>query len=186
MAVFIIYLFLIIFSLIFLFILFSLMLISLRNSILKEAPFVPSSQKEIEKMIEIADLKEKNLIVYDLGCGDGRLIIKIAKKYNLKAIGIEKSFILFLLAKIKNFFSHSGAKIINADIKDIDLSKADVIFCYLWPEQMKKLKKKFEKELKNGARIISLSFPINNWRPEKTLKVNSKTIYLYKYSSSHT
>lgn len=146
-------------------------------------PFVPTENGVVEKMIEIADLKEGE-VIYDLGCGDARILIQAMKKAPVKGVGIEVSHIVMSLARIKKWWNKSSVKLLRKNFYDQDLSDADVVICYLFPGVMKKLQEKFEKELKPGARVISYSFPMIEWHPKKTLATREnkpKNFLVYRY-----
>lgn len=147
------------------------------------APPVPTPRKVVRKMLELAEIKQGE-ILYDLGAGDGRIIIMAAKDHKAQAFGFELSPLSFLLAQIKILLSGTsgGAKLICRNFYNQNLSSASVITCFLRPKPMEKLKEKFECELKSGARIVSYAFCIPGWKPEKIAKVDGKTspIYLYE------
>lgn len=173
------YIFLIAFVLILGYIAF--IMISFKNIV----PYVPTSRKIIKRMLEAAELRKGERIA-DLGSGTGRIIIAAAKKnrYNL-IIGIEKSFILRWVSKLRLFFHPKLKKrvqIINKDFLNLDLQHFDVIFCFLTPEAMRILTPKF-KLLKKGSRIVSYMFHLddNQGFDERLEHVSSKdTIYIYK------
>lgn len=135
-------------------------------ALINGAPFVPTPMKAVEKMLRIARLK-KGEKVYDIGCGDGRIVYLAAKKFGADATGFELSPFVYLLARVRHFFWKSGAKVKFANFKTRDLSDADVIFCYLLPETLARLETKLSRELKPGARIISYAFPISPWKEIK-------------------
>lgn len=145
---------------------------------------IPASHRVIKAALDLAKIKEGETI-YDLGSGDGRVLLDAVKAYNCKGVGYELIFPFFLLSKIKVLLSGNNNKI-KLYFKNFykeDLSQADVIFCYLIPHGMKKLSDKFAKEpLKKGARIVSFSFRIKDWEPKKVLKLtpNTPNIYLYE------
>jgi len=148
------------------------------------APWVPSSKKDILRILEAAEIKEGD-IVYDLGSGDGRIILTVAKIYPIKyAIGIEISPIFYLISILRIWLSglSSRTKVKLANFYKVDLSKADIVICYLFPKEMKKLAAKFKTELKPGAKIISLIFPIIGWQPINVIRPESgvKSIFVYK------
>ncbi|MFX0006397.1 MAG: SAM-dependent methyltransferase [Promethearchaeota archaeon] len=148
-------------------------------TMLKGAPWIPTQMKKVLQMLSLAEIQSEE-ILYDLGCGDGRFIIKAARRFGAKAVGIELNLFLYLWCqlaitilglrrKVKiqygNFFKH-------------DLSDADVVICYLLPETNDKLEDKLLRELKPTARIISNSFVFNKLRI-----VNEdvhKGIFIYK------
>lgn len=146
-------------------------------------PLVPTEKRVIKKIAELADLKDGET-VYDLGCGDGRVIEALAQEKKITAIGVDVSRIIICLAKIRRLWKKSPIQLLRKNFFDQDLSDADVVFCYLFPRFMKKLQEKFERELKPGARVISYSFPMIEWKALKTLSTREKSpkhFLLYRY-----
>lgn len=153
------------------------------SALINGAPYVPTPMKAVEKMIKSANLKPGQ-IVYDLGCGDGRIIHLASKQYDIKATGFELSPIVYCLAKVRQLIWHSKAKIRFANFKRHNLSDADIIFCYLLPETLTHISPKFEKELKPGAKIISYAFPMEPWHPTQKIPRDKKNhlgpIWIYE------
>lgn len=137
-------------------------------------PFVPSNRKRHKKMIKLANVG-RNDIVYDIGCGDGRLVFSSAP-FAKKAIGYELSIPLYLFAKFLSLFKSSKAEIRYGNMWKQNFSDADVIFCYLLPSSMKKFYGQIWPTLKPGTRIVSNSFQIHSIKP---IKKDDK-VYLYK------
>lgn len=126
------------------------------------APWWRTNKKTARAICKLAEISEKD-IVYDLGCGDGTLIIAVSKEYEAKAIGIEIDPMRFLIAKIRVLLNGLNTKI-NVKRKnffDEDLSSATVIVVYLVPKALGLLLPKFKKELKKGTRIVSYRYEIN-------------------------
>lgn len=119
------------------------------------APFIPSSKKTLERMMRLAKIKRGD-IVYDLGCGDGRLVFA-STKAGAKAVGYELSPPTFLYAKVRSLF-HPGSKIEYKNFWTQDYSKADVLFCYLLTSTMQTFKHKVWPTLKPGCRVVSHAF----------------------------
>ncbi len=147
------------------------------------APWVPCWKKDMKRIFALADLK-KNEIFYDLGCGTGKTVIYAGKNSQAEAIGVEISFILFLICKIKQAFTRN--KNIKFKWKNLfkeDLSQADVIYFFGMPKNINsRLKEKLQKECKEGTRIISYVFSIEGLTLIKKDKPTEKdlAIYLYK------
>jgi len=134
-----------------------------------KAPFVTSSiavLKDITKAMEVKD----GSVVYDLGCGDGRVLFYLSKICpGAKYIGIENGMFPFLLAKAESYLNKkrtsNSVDILRADFFKKDLSNATHIFTYLYPDVMDDLLAKFDKELKPGTKLVSLSFKFTNKPP---------------------
>jgi len=120
------------------------------------APFVPTKNASADAMIRLADLHRGN-IVYDLGSGNGKLLLLAAKK-GARAIGFEINPILVLFSKLRGTRTH-WKNFWNADIRD-----ADVIFVYLLPWKMERLAEKFKRELAPGTTVVSNSFIFPHWK----------------------
>lgn len=140
------------------------------------SPYVNLDKKVIKRAIELSELK-KGEIFYDLGCGSGESL-NIASGSGAKAIGFEVSPWPYLIAKIKTLFTkNTTVKLLN--IFRVDLSEADVIYCYLLPSLIAKLENKVKTELKSQTRIVSVDFPFNYLKLKKSEKLGIHTIYLY-------
>jgi predicted RNA methylase len=147
------------------------------------APWVPLNRKEVERILNLAEIRS-NDILYDLGSGDGRVIIAAAKKYKIKTIGIEIAWPLVFWSRLKikfNKLSHL-AEVRFGNLYQTDLSQATIVVFYLLPAAVEKLIPKLKKELKPGTKIISAAFKINNWPALKIDRPTAKDmpIYLYK------
>jgi len=151
-------------------------IIDFLNFIIRKIPSVPTSSRTIEFILEIIRKKKDNRKTFvDLGCGGGKVLISLKKKYpEIEVIGYENWPTQFLLAKIMLFFSGVKAKIFYKDLFQADLTNAQIVFCYLYPHLMERLEPKLKKELKEGALIISNTFPLSNWQPSQILITNNK------------
>jgi len=127
------------------------------------APFVPTTNKHVKEMLELADLKTDDILM-DLGSGDGRFL-KIASPKCKKCIGIEINPILYWWSKIK-LSKIKNITILREDLWKTNLNQTDVIMLYFIQSKMEKLKAKILKEMKPGARVISYGFSFPNWQPE--------------------
>jgi len=153
-------------------------LITTVYSLLRGIGWVPTWQKDIERFLALAEIKPGQK-VYDLGCGDGRLVIAAAKA-GAQSIGLEIAILPFIAGVFRKIFTRSKAKIQFRDFWLVDLRQADVVYFFLIPRIYQQLKEKFEKELKPGARVIAYVWPIDGWQATKIDKVAGQPdMYLY-------
>ena len=133
----------------------------------KLAPYVASPQRVVDRMLELAQLKQGETL-YDLGSGDGRILITAVQKYGAKAVGVEISSQLVQEATdmIARLGLQNQAKVIHADLMTVDLSPADVVTIYLMTQANEKLRPRLEKFLKPGARVVSHDYPVPGWKPK--------------------
>jgi predicted RNA methylase len=145
-----------------------------------EAIFIPLPKNTIRKMLKEAKVSSKD-IVYDLGCGDGRVLIIAAKEFGARAIGIEKSWVLAKISewKVKKEKLEDKVEIINKDFFKVNLSNATVIFAYLSKKINKKLEPKLKKELKKGTKVLSASHEFKGLKLVKKFKTGHFYSYLY-------
>lgn len=139
------------------------------------APWWRTSDKAIRKAFKLAGLKESD-VVYDLGSGDGRSLIIAAKEFNARGVGIEIDPLRFLTSTMMIRINRVKDKIIirRKNFFDVDISRATVVFLYLVPKTLERLRPKFLKELKPGTRIVSIKYEID-------LPVVKEITYLGKY-----
>jgi SAM-dependent methyltransferase len=148
------------------------------------APFVASPQPNVDKMLDVAGVKPGET-VYDLGCGDGRILITAAKRFNAKGVGVELSEKLVSSTNdtIRRMNLQEQIRIIHGNLLAVNLQPADVVTIYLETGSNELLRPNLEKSLKPGARVVSHDFEVRGWKPDKVEKINSHnrnhTIYLY-------
>ena len=142
--------------------------------------YVPTPEAVVEAMLQVANVG-KNDIVYDLGCGDGRIPVTAAKKYGATGVGIDIDPQRIKEAKENVAKNNVGDKvtIVQGDLFEQDLSKATVVTLYLLPSLNVKLMPKLMKELKPGTRVVSHAFDMGDWKPEKELDVEGRKIYFW-------
>ena len=130
------------------------------------APYVPSPQEIIDRMLEVAQTRQGDTVV-DLGCGDGRILITAVKKFQAKAIGIEIDPKIAAQANemILKLGLQNKARVVRADVFEADLSQADVVTLYLTTSFNEKLRPKLEKSLRPGTRVVSHDYGIRGWNP---------------------
>lgn len=144
-----------------------------------DVPYVPTNQKVVDAMLELAQVDGDD-ILYDLGCGDGRIVVTAAKKYGTQGTGvdIDPQRISEANANAEKAQVTDKVKFIEGNLFDVDLSDASVVTLYLLPDVNLKLKPKLLK-LKPGTRIVSHAFDMGDWKPEKTIRVNGSTIHYW-------
>jgi SAM-dependent methyltransferase len=145
----------------------------------KIVPFVPSPQEVVDKMVELAGVK-KGDVVYDMGSGDGRIVIAAAKK-GARAVGFEIDGDLVKESRenIRKAGVQNLAEIRQQDILTVDFSPASVVTMYLLPDVNLKLKPNLLSQLKPGSRVVSHSFDMGDWKADKVERVDGRTIYLW-------
>ena len=153
------------------------------------APYVGSPVPVVERMLELANLKTGD-ILYDLGCGDGRVLIVAAQKHRVKAVGVELSERLAksTTESLKKLGLSDLASVIHGDLMDVNLADADVVTLYLLRDSNDLVRPKLEKSLHAGARIISHDYEIRGWTPTKVEHMEAAKrdhkIYVYTVPAS--
>ena len=147
--------------------------------------FVPTPQDAVDQMLELAEVKKSDL-VYDLGCGDGRIVVTAAKKYGARAVGydIDEARVKDSVANVKSNGVENLVTIKQADIFTLDLSEADVVTLYLLPSLNVRLIPQLEK-LKPGARVISYSFDMKGIKPAQVVTRGDTKIYKWVTPLQH-
>jgi tRNA G37 N-methylase Trm5 len=142
--------------------------------------YVPTPQEVVDRMLEVADVK-KGDVLFDLGSGDGRIPVTAAKKFGIRAVGIDIDPDRIKEANAnaqKNGVEHL-VKFRNEDLFRANFREATVDTLYLLPDLNVKLRPKLWRELKPGTRIVSHQFDMGDWKPEKTIDLNGRTIYFW-------
>ena len=142
--------------------------------------FVPTPQEVVEDMLRLADVKKGDLL-YDLGSGDGRIPVTAAKKYDIRAVGIDidPDRITEAQDNARNAGVSKQVEFRLGDIFTMDFRDATVVTLYLLPELNVKLRPRLLAELKPGTRIVSHQFDMGDWRPDKKLESNGRTVYFW-------
>lgn len=149
------------------------------------APFVPSPQTIVNRMLEAAIVRPGEL-VYDLGCGDGRVLITAAQRFKARAVGVEISEPLYKSAvdNVKKLNLEEQVKVIHGNLLNVNLNPADVVVIYLETLSNDLVRPNLEKYLKPGARVVSHDFQVRGWKPNRIEKIDfynrPHTIYVYE------
>ncbi len=149
------------------------------------APFVPTPESIVEQMLSAAEVTKKD-IVFDLGSGDGRIVMTAAQRFGARAVGIEinKTLVEMSRKRIAELGLESLVQIVQNDLLEADLSEATVVTVYLLSSTNEQLKPKFERELKTGARVVSHDFRFMGWKAARMVEAagesRSHRIYVYE------
>lgn len=174
-----------------LFVAFILLVIWMVSGYRSKVPFVPVPNSILNDIYKALDVK-KDSVVYDLGCGEGRVLFYISKLIpTAKYVGIENSQFPLILARTRAWWhrkiNKTKIEIVNQDFFSHDLSDATHIFTYLYPNVMDDLLPKLEKEVKNGTKLVSVTFKFTTKQPIKEIDLGRKkyqlarTIYVYEF-----
>jgi len=150
------------------------------------AMFHPSARIRVKTFLDHVPMTGEELLI-DIGCGDGRVLREARRRYGVKALGVEVNPLIYLLARIRNM-GVKGVRVQRRNFWKMNLSNADVVFCYLFPDVMTNLAEKLKAELRPGTRVISCNFPLPGWShtavvyPESSL--HGDPIYLYRSPGS--
>jgi tRNA1(Val) A37 N6-methylase TrmN6 len=153
----------------------------------KLAPYYPTPETIVDKMLQLGGLKAGEK-VYDLGSGDGRIVIMAAQKFHADAVRIELDKDLFKLSvdNIHELHLEKNAHIVNGDLLKQNYSTADLVTVYLLPGFIDKVQPLLDQQLKKGARVVAHDFEFKHWTPEKVENISddgegrSHTLYLYR------
>ena len=147
----------------------------------RDVPYVPTPQAVVDAMLDMADVKGSD-VVYDLGSGDGRIVITAAKKYGARGVGVEID-----PALVRDATERAGAagvsdrvRFVNQNLFTADLGEATVVTLYLLQSINERLRPKLVRELKPGARVVSHVFNMGpEWPPERTLTIGQSRVFLW-------
>jgi predicted RNA methylase len=149
------------------------------------APYVPTPQIVVERMLEAGRVKPGD-VVYDLGSGDGRVVITAAQKFGARAVGVEllPDLCRKTQERIKTLGLEDRVSMVEGSALRVDLSPANVVTMFFTTLSNERLKPNLEKHLKIGARVVSNEFPVRGWRPTEVVHVKSgkmeHTIFVYE------
>ena len=142
--------------------------------------FEPSTPEITEAMLRLAGVTEAD-VVYDLGCGDGRVVITAAKKFGSRGVGIDIDPVR-IQESVENAKKAGVTRLVsfrNEDLFEANIAAASVVTLYLWPSVNLKLRPKLLRELKPGTRLVSHSHDMGDWLPDKHIEVQGHRIYLW-------
>ena len=142
--------------------------------------FVPTPQNVVDEMLKLAKV-HKGDVLYDLGCGDGRMVVTAAKQYGARGVGIDinPERVKESQDNVRQAGVTDRVTIRNEDLFEADIKEATVVTLYLLQSLNVKLRPKLWKELKPGTRIVSHTFDMGDWKPEKEIEVDGRRIYYW-------
>jgi SAM-dependent methyltransferase len=152
------------------------------------ARYVPTPQEVVDRMLELAEIRKEDLL-YDLGSGDGRIVITAARRYGAKAVGfeIDRALVKNSRDRIREAGLEHLVEIREQDVRTVDLSPASVLTMYLSRAANLRLRSAITRQLKPGSRVVSHDFGMGNWKPARIDQLTdaagfSRTIYLWRIS----
>jgi SAM-dependent methyltransferase len=142
--------------------------------------YVPTPQDVVDDMLRLANVRRGD-VLYDLGCGDGRIVVTAARDFGARGIGIDidPERIREANENVRTSKVADRVQIRQADLFETDFRDATVVTLYLLPELNLKLRAKLLRELRPGARIVSHQFDMGEWLPDKTLEIGSRRVYFW-------
>ncbi|HOD34438.1 MAG TPA: class I SAM-dependent methyltransferase [Syntrophales bacterium] len=150
------------------------------------AMFTSTARVKIRTVLDAVPMKPPEFFV-DLGCGDGRALRETQRRYGVRCLGFEINPLAYALARIRCLGS-ANIRVLWRNFWKEDLRDADVVFCYLFPDVMRRLAGKLESELRPGARVVSCNFPLPRWHPLEVLHaastLHNDPIYVYRIPES--
>lgn len=163
------------------------------DSLKKGAPYVPTPQHVARKMLQLGNVSSTD-VVYDLGSGDGRIVIMAAKEFGARGVGVEIDSQLVQRARRKAQQAGVADRVEfrQGDLFETDLRDATVVTLYLWPTMNNRLRPKLQRELAPGARVVSHSFDIDGWAADTTVSMgtamatDTKTLFRWTLPDSST
>ncbi|HNT30115.1 MAG TPA: class I SAM-dependent methyltransferase [bacterium] len=150
------------------------------------APYVPLEDELVECMLSMAQLHPGD-VVYDLGCGDGRILFRAVADHQVIARGYEISYYPYLLCRLRMLGNPRLARQMTVERKDFftsNISDARAVLLYQHPDVLKKLATKLRTELQPGSCIVSARYPLPGWKPEQEDTSGKYPLYMYRVGSA--
>jgi hypothetical protein len=152
--------------------------------VVSDVPFIPIPHYVVEKVVALAP--KKNGVFYDLGSGEGRMVVAVARAYpEMQVIGIEKAPLPVLMTRFFRKNRPANAEFMFKDFNEVSLSNASFVYIYLLSKISFRLEPKLVAELPRGARLVSCDFPLKIRQPDQIIPVaykdNSHTLYVYDF-----
>jgi hypothetical protein len=144
-------------------------------------PYVPTPMDIAQKMLELAKVRSDD-VVYDLGSGDGRIVILAAQKFGAHAVGVELNSDLYEESskRVRDLGLQNRVEIMHENMFDVNIRHATVVTLYLLTKVNERLRPELERQLRSGTRIVSHEFQVPGWQPVQTLQITSSAGVPYK------
>ena len=152
-----------------------------QETVHKDVPYVPTPPEVVEAMLKLGDVQRGD-ILYDLGCGDGRIVVMAAQKFGIArgtGVDIDPERIREAQENAKQAGVTDKVRFVEGNLFDADFHDATVVTLYLLPDVNLKLRPKLIRELKIGSRIVSHQFDMGEWEPDKRINVDWRSVYLW-------
>ena len=139
------------------------------------APFVPTPPEVVDRMLELAEIKQGD-VLYDLGSGDGRIVVAAAKRFGIRAVGFEIDPVMVKDSRqiIKQAGLEELVEIREQDIRTVNFSPASVVTMYLYPAANLRLRPVLMRDLRPGSRVISHDFDMGSWKPDRVERLQDR------------
>ena len=152
-------------------------------------PFVPTREEVLDVVLKALDLRSGD-VLYDLGCGDGRVVVEAARRYPIRkavCVEIREDLVKRAIERAREAGVEDRVEVVRGDFFEVPIKDATVVYMYLLTSVNEQLKPKLERELRPGARVVTLDFQVPGWRPIKTLGGGGwqRTIYIYVIGESN-
>ncbi|MFA6042466.1 MAG: hypothetical protein WCV85_04565 [Patescibacteria group bacterium] len=146
----------------------------------RAAPWLPTRAADAQRLVDLAGVQSGD-VVYELGAGDGRVLLPFTKTQAKSIVGFEISLVPYLIGlfRIRKFRPRVALRF--RDFFKVSFNEAQVVYCFLTPKAMAALAPKFRQELQPGTRVLSYAFPIPGWEPEQVSKPTPEQMAIYKY-----
>ena len=148
-----------------------------------DVPFVPTPRPIVRRMLSLADTRPGERLI-DLGAGDGRIVMTAASEFGARALGVELHPERYAIIRNSAALLKPNMHALRQNLFQTDLSNADIVTMYLLPSVNEALRKKLERELRSGARVVSHDFSIPDWTPSRVELIQGPiglhVLYLYK------
>ncbi|MBI4893447.1 MAG: class I SAM-dependent methyltransferase [Acidobacteria bacterium] len=149
-----------------------------------DVPYVPTPPAVVEGMLKLGRIQSSDFVI-DLGCGDGRIVVMAAQKFGARGIGFDLNPTRIEEANenAKKASVTDQVKFIEKNLFEADVSQATLVTLYLLPDVNLRLRPRLLSQLKTGARIVSHSFDMGDWKPDAKTEINGKTLYLWEVTA---